>query len=172
MTGVRATAAPSALGREEEAAIVRTCIEMAWAIDERRWEDLGQLFTDPVHIDYTALFGGEPAAVTPGHMATVSARLLGGLAGTQHLVGAHLVDGAGDEATCRSMVQATHFLPNANGAPTWTVGARYHMGLRRDGDRWRISSIRIEVAWTEGNREVLRLGKGAAGGPTDNRPSP
>lgn len=152
---------PAALSQEDVAAVVRHCVEMAWAIDERRWDDLGALMTDPVHIDYTELFGGEPADVSPAHMAATSARLLGGLAGTQHLVGAHLVDGAGDEAACRSMVQATHFLPNTGGSSKWTVGARYHMDLRRRGDGWRISSIRVAVAWAEGNREVLRLGKRA-----------
>ena len=150
------------LTQADERSIILTCMKMAWAIDERRWDDLGKLFTDPVHIDYTELFGGEPADVTPAHMAATAARLLGGLAGTQHLVGAHLVDGAGDEARCRSMVQATHFLPNRSGAPTWTVGARYHMDLRRRADRWRISSIRVAVAWSEGNRDVLRLGKRTA----------
>jgi hypothetical protein len=33
--------------------------------DRRRWEDLSRVFADEVTLDWTALFGGEPATVHP-----------------------------------------------------------------------------------------------------------
>jgi len=151
-----------ALGADDRADIVETCTEMAWCLDERRWDDLADLFTEEVHFDYTELFGGEARTITPADLARSSEALLGNLGATQHLVGAHRVEGAGDRAHCRSMVQATHFLENPRGGPLWTVGAQYHMDLRRSGGRWRISSVRVSVQWATGNRDVLRLGKRSA----------
>ncbi len=146
----------------EQADVVATCTEMAWCLDERRWDDLAELFTEEIQFDYTELFGGEAQTISPADLVRSSKALLAHLGATQHLVGAHRVEGAGDRAACRSMVQATHYLENPTGDPLWTVGAQYHMELRRTDGRWRISSVRVVVQWAKGNREVLRLGKRAA----------
>jgi hypothetical protein len=144
---------------EDRALIVETCTKMAWAIDERRWDDLGLLFANKLRIDYTDIFGGEPSVITPADMVRTSQLLLGSLDATQHLVASHVVEGSGDTAYCRSMVQASHLKQNRTGEPMWTVGAQYHMDLVRTPDGWRISGIRVVMNWATGNREVMRLGK-------------
>jgi hypothetical protein len=144
---------------EDRAAIIETCTKMAWAIDERRWDDLGILFADQLRIDYTDIFGGEASVITPADMVRTSQMLLGNLDATQHLVASHVVEGSGDTASCRSMVQASHLKPNRTGEPMWTVGAQYHMDLLRTAGGWRISGIRVVMKWATGNREVMRLGK-------------
>jgi len=163
MVGPMSGALDGALSAEDRADIVAVCTEMAWCLDERRWDDLVDLFTEEIHFDYTELFGGEARTITPTELARSSKVLLGNLGATQHLVGAHQVEGAGDQAHCRSMVQATHFLDNPRGGPLWTVGAQYHMDVCRSGGQWRISSVRVSVQWATGNRDVLRLGKRSAG---------
>jgi hypothetical protein len=144
---------------EDRASIIETCTNMAWCIDERRWDDLGLLFADHVRIDYSDIFGGSAQDITPADMVRTSQRLLGNLNATQHLVASHVVEGTGDTARCRSMVQASHFLPNRSGGPMWTVGAQYHMDLVRMPGGWRISGIRVVMSWATGNRDVMRLGK-------------
>jgi hypothetical protein len=145
--------------RDDRTAIIETCTKFAWCIDERRWDDFGLLFADNVTIDYTDLFGGEVRTVTPADMVRTSQMLLGNMEATQHLVASHLTEVSGNQATCRSMVQASHFLPNRTGDPLWTVGAQYHMTLQRNGEEWLLSGVRVEFCWATGNREVMRLGK-------------
>jgi len=132
---------------------------MAWCIDERRWEDLAEIFAPKIEIDYTSVFGGEARTITPADMVRTSQLLLGNLQATQHLVAGHIVTGSGDEAICKSQVQATHLLANPTGDPLWTVGAQYHMQLSRIDGRWRIAAVRVVLLWASGNREVMRLGK-------------
>jgi hypothetical protein len=148
-----------ALSPEDQQAVIATCTRFVWCIDERRWDDLAELFTDPFEIDYSDIFGGQAATVSPAEMVTNSRHLIGGLTATQHLIGSFLVEGGGDEAYCRSMVQASHFIENRIGDAMWTVGAQYHMRLRRDGGRWRIAANRVVMQWAQGNREVMRLGR-------------
>ena len=140
-------------------AVIETAGRLAWCIDERRWAELAPLFTDPFEIDYTSIFGGRPATVTPAQMVANSERLIGNLTATQHLIGSFLVEGHGDQAMCLSMVQATHYLATRTGDGTWTVGAQYHMEMRRETGAWRINSLRAVLQWATGNREIMRLGK-------------
>jgi SnoaL-like protein len=139
--------------------IIETCTRMGQLIDNRRWEELGEIFADSFAIDYTSVFGGTTARITPADMVTNSRLLLGRLDATQHLVAGHIVTGRGDNASCVSQVQATHVRPSTTGDPHWTVGAQYDMDLIRTPAGWRISSLKATMRWATGNREVMRLGK-------------
>jgi hypothetical protein len=139
--------------------IIETCTRMGQLIDNRRWDELGEIFAESFDIDYTSVFGGSPARITPADMIRNSRLLLGRLQATQHLVAGHIVSGSGDRASCVSQVQATHVQPNSTGDAHWTVGAQYEMDLVRTPSGWRISSLTAILRWVTGNREVMRLGK-------------
>ncbi len=51
--------------------IIETTIRVAWYADQRRWDEIPDLFADQVLLDYTSLTGGEPttvkASVVEGH---------------------------------------------------------------------------------------------------------
>lgn len=139
--------------------IIETCTRMGLLIDNRRWEELGEIFAGEFDIDYTSVFGGSTARITPADMIRNSRLLLGNLEATQHLVTGHIVTGGGDEASCVSQVQATHIKHSPTGESHWTVGAQYNMSLIRTAAGWRISALRTTMRWAAGNREVMRLGK-------------
>ncbi len=67
---------------------------------------------------------------------------------TQHLMGNHVVELRGDEATMRTYVQATHVLAD-DPKSTLTLWASYHDELVRDGAAWRIRDHRLEPAHTQ-----------------------
>lgn len=142
--------------------IIETCTRMGQLIDNRRWDELGEIFADTFDIDYTTVFGGRPATITPAEMIRNSQLLLANLEATHHLVTGHIVTGSGDAASCVSQVQATHIKHSTSGDPHWTVGAQYDMDLMRTAHGWRISSLRVTMRWATGNREVMRLGKARA----------
>jgi len=139
--------------------IIETCTRMGELIDNRRWDELAEIFADTFDIDYTSIFGGRPATITAADMVRTSRLLLGNLEATHHLVAGHIVTGSGDAARCVSQVQATHIKHSNSGDPHWTVGAQYDMDLVRTAGGWRISALRATMRWATGNREVMRLGK-------------
>ena len=143
----------------DRAAIIETCTKMTYLIDERRWADLHEVFTETITLDYGDLFGSAPTDTPRSVYVRNAERLLGNLDATQHLVSGHLVTGSGDDAGCISQVVAIHVKPNSSGGAMWTSGGQYDMRLQRCEDGWRISAVRAIQRWCTGNREVLRLGK-------------
>lgn len=139
--------------------IIEAVSSLGLLIDQRAWDQLEALFTDPVEVDYTSLNGGETAAVSPKDLVT-GWHSLGSLDATQHLIANHVVAIAGHEATCAASVQGTHVLANHSGGPLWTVGGRYDIGLRRTAAGWRISALRLTVQWATGNQHIMTLAAG------------
>lgn len=67
---------------------------------------------------------------------------------TQHLIGNHVVEIRGDEATMRCYVQATHELA-ADRTQLMTLWATYHDTLHRIDGEWRIVDHRLEPIATQ-----------------------
>lgn len=74
---------------------------------------------------------------------------------TQHLLGSHVVEVTGDEATCVSHVIATHSLDGV----LWTLGAKYTHRLRRVGVDarfgWKITAMALKKLWSTGDEGLL-----------------
>jgi SnoaL-like domain len=126
-------------------------------VDDRNWDGLRKLFTDPLYTDYTSLWGGEPETLAPDTLIDRWQQLTSGIEGTQHFIGGALVDVGGDEASAVANVIAVHRRTNPQGGPHWTVGGTYDMRLVRTGDGWAISAITLRVAWTDGNLGIMNV---------------
>jgi hypothetical protein len=78
---------------------------------------------------------------------------------TSHSVTNVRVTITGDTATARCYAQAQHFLPGEGPNPVRTRHAlmmnRYTAELVRDGQQWRIRHLGIDLAWFEGDPQVL-----------------
>ncbi|MEW1749608.1 nuclear transport factor 2 family protein [Streptomyces angustmyceticus] len=135
--------------------IIETCTRMAWYIDQREWDALGDVFSDEISLDYTSLNGGEPGLVPSKDLVASWSGLLGSFAATQHLLSNFLVDVQGDTAVTTAMFQATHRMPNDHGGPLWTLGGTYRIGLERTGSGWRINSIVMTATWADGNQHLF-----------------
>ena len=142
--------------------IIETCTRMGQLIDNRRWDELGEIFADTFDIDYTTVFGGRPATITPAEMIRNSPGCCWPASRRRITSSPAIITGSGDAAHCVSQVQATHVKHSTSGDPHWTVGAQYDMDLVRTAHGWRISSLRVTMRWATGNREVMRLGKARA----------
>lgn len=139
--------------------VIDTTTRVAWYADQRRWDDIIDLFADHVVLDYTSLTGGEPATVTPADIAGSWKAALGGLDATQHLVSNHLVDVNDDATTAVATAQfvATHLLANSQGGPIWTLGGHYRWTLRQVAGAWRIDSMTMTATWASGNQQIMTV---------------
>jgi hypothetical protein len=151
---------------EDQLAIIRVCTQMVWHADQREWESLKAVFADQVALDYTSLFGGEPATLTPEQIVEGWTQGLGGFDATQHLITNHLVTVNGDAAVCTASFQATHLLANPLASPLFTLGGTYRLDLVRADGAWKISGLVMTAVWGDGNKDLLTLA------PTRSRVTP
>lgn len=132
-------------------AIVDLTIEYCWAIDERDWDTLRQVFVP----DATAELGNGTEQGVDAIIGRISG-VLSVLDRSQHIVANHRVRLDGDRATCRCYLQAQHVRKAAAAGRNYVVAGRYEDDLVRTPDGWRIAHRRLVVMWTDGNPGVIR----------------
>ncbi|MFC9929203.1 nuclear transport factor 2 family protein [Streptomyces sp. NPDC127190] len=142
---------------DDRYAIIETCDRMGWHTDRHEWDEVTDLFTDKVLLDYTSLLGGEPSTVSAKELVGSWIAVLGGYDASQHLMTNHLVTLKGDTAECTASFQATHRLDNLMGSPLWRVGGTYRFHLVRSADRWKIDELAMTVLWAEGNKNIADI---------------
>ena len=122
----------------------------AWAIDDRAWFDLHDVFTADVAADYGA-FTCHGADELAARMEEIHQ----GLRTTQHLVGSVVARGGPDgSASVLSHVRAT--LVRGSGASARVeVAASYRDTMVRTPSGPRIAERHVEGRWISGERSIL-----------------
>ncbi len=113
----------------------------AAAVDRKDWARVRECFTPDATCDYT-WFAGDVETVV-GHIE----RGLAPFVGTMHLVGNHLAEVTGDDATAETYTLCHHRHRTADGFADRVVGLRYVDTLVRTGDGWRIRRREVAVDW-------------------------
>jgi hypothetical protein len=146
----------------DRAAISDVVHAYATGLDRRDWALLRSIFTDTIEMDFQSV-GLRANQVDADEWVRDVKRLFAGFEATQHTSTNHVHDVRGDEATCTSNMQATHFVarePNDgldNGADCWTIGGYYVNELVRSADGWKLAKITLNVTWQTGNRELSQI---------------
>ena len=122
------------------------------ALDERRWELLGEVFLPDAACDYGSL--GRPDGVE--EITTLIRGTIGDLDATQHLVGNVVVRVDGDDATADSYLISQHIRAGTPGGDHYLLGGRYADRVVRAPAGWRIAHRTLHRMWTTGNRDVVR----------------
>ena len=146
---------------QDRLAILELIGRLALSLDGKDWGGLERVFTDPVHVDRTSLFGGEPLTLSPAELVEGYRQALGNLDALHHLITCHVIKVDGDQATCAANMQGTHVLANASGGPIWTVGGRHDYQLERTADGWKIAGLTFTVQWATGNMHIVTLAAAA-----------
>jgi 3-phenylpropionate/cinnamic acid dioxygenase small subunit len=117
------------------------------ALDTKDWALLDEVFLP----DATGELGTPTTLVGIDAIRGRIRTALEHLDDSQHLVGNHEIEVAGDSATHRCYLQAQHVRAAATGGPNYIVAGRYEDRLVRTGDGWRIAHRTLTVMWTDGN---------------------
>ena len=129
--------------------VIAVAVRYAFAIDNKNWGELSNVFVP----DATAWYGAEHSGIDAIAIRIRSA--LERLDCSQHLLGSHEVTVTGDRATHRCYLQAQHVRRAADGGPHYMVAGRYDDALVRTDAGWRIIRRELHVLWTDGNRRVV-----------------
>lgn len=121
---------------------------MAYAQDDRDWDRLSTLVTNPLHLDlsnHLAHHGYTPTlALTPHEFVERAKIALSGFESTHHALSNVTATIDGDVAHGRSVITAYHYLPTGVGdKPYTTMRGSWDMELVREGDRWLFHKIRV-----------------------------
>lgn len=130
-------------------AIVDVIQEVARAFDEKRHEDLNEIFSADAEILYR--YRGQRLDFSPPDGYKVLKGFHDLCYFTQHLVSPHVLSVEGDAAKARSQVHALHLQIRNDGSHNhWVVGALYHDAFKRVEGRWRMSKRLCVCPWVEG----------------------
>jgi hypothetical protein len=151
-------ALPAAADPREEARVRQTVLSIPTNIDMRNFEAVEPLFADPVVIDYTSLWGGEPASQTPRELMTAWRGIVPGFDATWHEISDLKVQVSGDTATASSNVDGRHWL----GEKVWRPIGRYDFKLAKQQGRWRVTHMTLTVTREEGDRALVQQAQARA----------
>lgn len=131
-------------------AVIDTVNRYATALDTREWGLLDQVFT----ADAEGEFGGGTLRGLDALRSLVQGAL-GGCGATQHLLGNHRVELAGDRARCVCQVRAYHAGAGRAAGGHYELLGEYRDELVRTAEGWRIARRRLRVLHEIGSRDVL-----------------
>lgn len=124
----------------DERDITRRLSRFARILDQKRWDDLGDVFAH----DLTFHYGVEEEQGMDALRAQMR-RFLDVCGGTQHLIGSILIDVDGDRAVSRAYVQARHQRRNDPAGAIFDSTGEYVDKWERRPEGWRI--VRRDALW-------------------------
>jgi hypothetical protein len=137
--------------REVEDAVIRMFV----ATDERDWPTVESCFTEPFTLDMTSMVGGSPVTMTPRQVANAWAEGFETLDSIHHQVGNFQTSVEGHRATVRCYGVAFHHRAAiAAAVKSRTFVGTYEIELSPHSDRWRISKLKFNLKFIEGNLEL------------------
>ncbi|MEV5835419.1 nuclear transport factor 2 family protein [Nocardia sp. NPDC052112] len=139
----------------ERDAIIDVVNHYAYALDDRKWHMLDQVFT----LDAVARYGRSDQPPLIGRETIVASirSHLDGCGPSQHLLGNHVVNIDGDTATATCKARVYHYGAGSRSSlvPYECFGV-YRDRLRREPSGWRIFDRVFEVQLTVGDAQILQ----------------
>lgn len=140
---------------DERITVAQTVYDYALGIDTRDWDRYRALFADEVTMDFES-WNRVPKHVIRADALRENIRTyFAGLDATQHSMTNPQVTLDGDRARCVVYMQAEHFLNDEEPARRFTIGGYYVDDLVRDGEKWKVIAVTLNVLWTRGDRSFM-----------------
>ncbi len=137
---------------DDRAAILDPITAIAAGADRHDWDRVRDAFADEVTLDYTSLWGGEPATQAADNVIAQWSGFLPGFEATHHMVTNHTVTSLdGNAATAEADFTATHRI----GDDLWILGGRYDYDLVRTEGDWKVEGLTMTALWETGDRGGL-----------------
>ena len=155
MLGLLAGQALNAQDMKTREQIIQTVTNIFEGTDAQDWQKVRAAFASAVRLDYTSMTGGEPADLSPEQITTAWSALLPGFDQTRHMISHFKITKQGHEMLVKHDGTANHHL---NGS-TWTVVGNYEHQLRQEGGSWKVSAMKFNLEFIDGNIDLPRLAK-------------
>ena len=130
--------------------IVSLTVKYCWALDERDWDSLSEVFSSDAYAKYGVTeHKGINSIIEKCQKALVP------LDFSHHMVSNHVVEIEGDKARCKCYFQAQHVRNSTPGGVNFVIAGKYEDELIRINSKWKINNRVLTKIWTEGNEKVV-----------------
>lgn len=137
-------------GNPTEAKIRTLVSSIPLAVDRAAYGLAAVAFAPEVVIDYTSLWGGEPATMTPSALMDAWRGIVPGFDATWHELGPVTVVVEGEQASASAVVDARHWI----GDELWRPIGIYHWDITLIDDQWRVTRMELEMTQEIGDRQL------------------
>ena len=127
---------------DDYVAIMNLVARFLMEVDQRDWDAVREMMTDPFHADFSSLTGKPATTSTPEAFTDQWCSLLSAYDATQHQIGNQIVEIDGSLAEFRSHVTTSHFRVNGpEGSTTEFIVGSYRFSLVRTDHGWKLASV-------------------------------
>lgn len=137
----------------EEARITVVVSSIPMAVDLAAYDVAERAFADPVVIDYTTLWGGEPATMSPGALMDAWRGIVPGFDVTHHALSNVEVTVTGDTAVATADVDGSHWIDGE----IWRPIGTYYWDLVKVSDDWKVTRMVFDMTEEIGSRELASV---------------
>lgn len=144
---------------QEYIQILETVRKLFIYADESNWEGMAdEVFAENVLMDYSSFGGGSPENMKREDIIAQWESFFKKIAQTHHQLGNELVDIADKQANVFTYVTAGHYNEMPDNNNLWTVVGTYDIKLFNGKRGWRVTEIRFNYKYQEGNQDIQKLG--------------
>lgn len=140
-----------------EKEIKETILKVFVYTDEKKWDELQNVFTEIVILDYSSFKGNAASELTPKQIADAWSGFLPLFNSTHHQVSNFLIDENENNATAFCYGTATHYFPNESGNNVWTVVGTYDFDLEKIDSEWKVKTMKFNFKYQDGNTDLPKL---------------
>lgn len=134
----------------EEARVITLVSSIPMAVDLAAYDLAEAAFAAEVVIDYTSLWGGEPATMTPAALMTAWRGIVPGFDATYHELSNVEVTISGDTAIATADVDGRHWIDGE----VWRPIGTYLWDLERGADGWEVTRMVFDMTEEHGSRDL------------------
>jgi hypothetical protein len=152
---------PAPVGAAEASRVISVVSSIPLAVDLARYELAEAAFAPSIVIDYTSLWGGEPATMTPAALMTAWRGIVPGFTATWHEISNVSATVEGERATARADVDGRHWI----GDRLWRPIGHYHWELQQQAGQWKVTRMVFTMTREIGDRALAQqaMARAAAG---------
>lgn len=142
------TLAPA--GTPDVARIITLVSSIPLAVDRAAYDLAESAFAAEVVIDYTSLWGGDPATMTPAELMQAWRGIVPGFDATWHELGPVSVSLEGESATARAFVDGRHWI----GDDLWRPVGSYIWDVENLDGEWKVTRMVFDMTQEIGDRAL------------------
>lgn len=139
-------------GDIETARVITTVSSIPLAVDLADYSLAERAFAPEIMIDYTSLWGGQPATMTPTELMTAWRAIVPGFDATWHQLSDIEATVTAEEATARAFVDGRHWI----GEQLWRPVGEYHWRLQKQNGRWKVTHMTFLMTEELGDRGLAQ----------------
>ncbi len=145
----------------EEARITVLVSSIPMAVDLAAYDIAERAFADPVVIDYTSLWGGEPASMSPSALMDAWRGIVPGFDATHHALSNVEVTLSDNTAVATADVDGRHWIDG----DIWQPIGTYLWDLEKGSDGWKVTRMVFNMTEELGSRDLasVAMERAAAG---------